>query len=236
MGFANAPSGARLTKSSDGKLVWELPSGASEEELAEQVALLRTDVDNLTGKFDDYDTSAVVDSKIAEAVGALNHLSYKTVDTIEDIDLAEDQYIYLVKNGEVYDEYMVVNGKLEKVGDWNVDLSEYAKKTEVQAVSTQVEDLASLLNSTKQEVATVKNNVANIATKVENLENSMSAVMDVASQLNQVSAKVEENTSAIEEQAALIQELQDALDDKVSNEEFEEFKAAMSWKTLSENA
>ena len=44
----------------------------------------------------------------------------------------------MVKNasgeaGNLYSEYMVINGKLEKVGDWKVDLSSYAKTTEVTA-------------------------------------------------------------------------------------------------------
>lgn len=44
----------------------------------------------------------------------------------------------MVKNtdgeaGNLYSEYMVIDGKLEKVGDWKVDLSSYAKTTEVTA-------------------------------------------------------------------------------------------------------
>jgi hypothetical protein len=171
--FANAPSGARLTKGANGKLIWDLPSGESIEDLAEQI-------EALTNKFNDYDTSAQVDQKISEAVAAANHLSYKTVNTIGEIDLNDDQYIYLVKNGEVYDEYMVINGKLEKVGDWTVDLSNYATKAEVQTVDTKVTDLAALLNGTNTEVTTVKNNLANITTRVEALESSSSQVVDLA--------------------------------------------------------
>ena len=53
-----------------------------------------------------------------------------------------DQYLYLVKNGEVYDEYMVVEGKLEKVGDWKTDLTGYLKETDLEALTG--EDIAGL--------------------------------------------------------------------------------------------
>ena len=220
VGFANAPAGARLTKGADGKLVWDLPSGDTDEDLAEQIELLRTDVDDLTTKFNDYNTSAEVDSKISEAVAAANHLSYKTVDTIGDINLSETQYIYLVKNGEVYDEYMVVNGKLEKVGDWNVDLSDYAKKSEVKAVT--------------DDLATTKEMVLNIVTRVEALENVSTTVEDLTSQLNTIDTKVQSIEDIITGHATQISELQAALDEKADLDDLEEFKEAMSWKNLSD--
>lgn len=53
------------------------------------------------------------------------------VDSTADINVAADgaeKKIYMVKNtdgeaGNLYSEYMVIDGKLEKVGDWKVDLS-----------------------------------------------------------------------------------------------------------------
>lgn len=73
--------------------------------------------------------------EIAKSVAASGHLKRKTVISVDSIDLDAidaDLYIYMVPNKDGnYDEYMVVNGELEKVGDWNVDLSEYAKTTDV---------------------------------------------------------------------------------------------------------
>ena len=42
-----------------------------------------------------------------------------------------------------YDEYMVIEGEIEKVGDWKVDLSDYATKEELQ---NQVDDLTEEIN------------------------------------------------------------------------------------------
>ena len=35
------------------------------------------------------------------------------------------------EDGDIYDEYMVINGAVERVGDWKVDLSDYAKTADV---------------------------------------------------------------------------------------------------------
>ena len=52
-----------------------------------------------------------------------------------------DQYIYMVpkaggKNGDKYDEYMVLDGEVEPVGDWAVDLSGYQAAEEGKGLSS----------------------------------------------------------------------------------------------------
>lgn len=75
--------------------------------------------------------------EVAASIAAVDHLKRKKVTSTADIDVAAadaDQYIYMVpKNGhegdaDKYDEYMVLDGVLEKVGDWYVDLSGYVPK------------------------------------------------------------------------------------------------------------
>lgn len=61
-------------------------------------------------------------------------LSRKIVDNIDKV--TEENILYLVPisndNGNMYNEYMLVNGKVEQVGSQTVDLTGYAKTTEVQ--------------------------------------------------------------------------------------------------------
>lgn len=61
-------------------------------------------------------------------------LSVKIVDNINKV--TEENILYLVPisndNGNMYNEYMLVNGKVEQVGSQTVDLTGYAKTTEVQ--------------------------------------------------------------------------------------------------------
>lgn len=243
--FENAPSGAQLTKSADGSLIWVLPDAETVEGLSELVAILREDVDNLTEKFNDYDTSAEVDAKISSAVAGISHLSYKIVNSTNEIDVSAadaDKYIYLVKNGNSYDEYMVVNGQLERVGDWNVDLSDYATKSEVAAVSTRVDDIASQLNGVKSDVSAHTTAITNINTSIEDLTSSLgstnSSVTDLASQLNAVKETVNTHSTKLNE-------LEDALEGKVDvsvfntkmaivDEDISELKDAMTWNELKE--
>lgn len=84
-------------------------------------------------------TASEIASAISTAVAGADHMKRKTVTSTSDIDTSASdasQYIYMVKNssgqsGNLYDEYMVIDGKLEKVGDWEVDLSEYAKSADI---------------------------------------------------------------------------------------------------------
>ncbi len=83
-------------------------------------------------------TKTETNSAISTAVANAAHLKYTIKAKKTDIDITAadaDQYIYLVpktagKTDDGYDEYMVIDvsgtKKLEKVGDWDMDLSGYA--------------------------------------------------------------------------------------------------------------
>ena len=252
LNFANAESGAQLTKSAEGKLVWIKPDTNTVEGLSTAVETLRSDVDALNSKIDELDTPAEIDTKISEAIAAVNHLSYKIVESVDYIDVsAQDaaKFIYLVKNNDIYDEYMVVNGTLEKVGDWNVDLSSYATKNEVSAVDDKVVDIASRLNGVDEAVQSVNSKITSIETSVSDLGTQLgslgSDVVDLTAELNNVKEQVEINTSAIGSLEEAIEAIEEALDNKVDataystkmaeiDEDMAEMKATMSWNQLDE--
>ena len=85
-------------------------------------------------------SKAETDDAIAQAVANIEHLTRKIVTSIadiqEDIDSNKaDVYktIYLVPaleglSNDIYDEYMVIEGVIEKVGSWEVDLTNYVTK------------------------------------------------------------------------------------------------------------
>lgn len=89
-------------------------------------------------------TSKDISEAAMAAVTAAGHLKRKKVDNAEAIDLSSadaDQYIYLVPKGmeadaDKFDEYMVLDGVLEKVGDWAVELSGYVQKEDGKGLST----------------------------------------------------------------------------------------------------
>ena len=77
-------------------------------------------------------------------MAAADHLQRKKVGSLEEIDPAApgaDKFIYMVpkassKNGDKYDEYMVLDGAVEPVGDWKVDLSGYVVQEEGKGLSS----------------------------------------------------------------------------------------------------
>ena len=77
------------------------------------------------------------DSKIAAAVAGASHLKRSIVAALPDVGSADENTIYMVaKEGEPgeqdgYNEYFVIEGAWEKIGDTVVDLTEYAKTSEV---------------------------------------------------------------------------------------------------------
>ena len=107
-----------------------------------------TAISGINTKLADIYTKSETNTQISTAVAAAAHLKYKKVTAIGDINLTApdaDKYIYLVpitgageNSNNLYDEYMVIDGKLEKVGDWKVDLSDYATVESVNTLTTEV--------------------------------------------------------------------------------------------------
>lgn len=126
-GFDEAAINSVLSKNVDGTLSWKIPVDAY--------------------------SKAETDAKIDAAVAAAAHLKRKIVDRVEDINVNADDaehYIYMVPTGlqedsDKYDEYIVVVLSddirfVEKVGSWEVDLSDYAKQSEVEtSLATKVD-------------------------------------------------------------------------------------------------
>ena len=113
----------------------EVGSGSNAEEfeiLTQNIETLKTSLNNVY-------TKDQTNTAIAAAVANSAHLSRKIVESYDDIDVTADDahlYIYMVPNGfqendDKYDEYVVIDGVIEKVGSWEVDLRNYATKDEV---------------------------------------------------------------------------------------------------------
>ena len=85
-----------------------------------------SELESLDTRLDNVYTKAEVNTAIANT----NHLSFTVVSSIEDIDLVNgsENIIYLVpketsEENDVYDEYMLVNHELEKMGEWGTNFS-----------------------------------------------------------------------------------------------------------------
>lgn len=103
------------------------------------------------------------EEEVAASIAAADHLKRKKVSGTDNIDLSAadaDEYIYMVpktaQDGDAdrFDEYMVLDGKLERVGEWYVDLSGYVQKEEGKGLSDN-----NFSDSYKQQLDTMDNTV-----------------------------------------------------------------------------
>lgn len=136
------------------------------KENAIQITNIDTSVTNLAdllnGKanISDVYTKAEVNAKVLEA----GHLTRKIFNTLDEAKVFAESianpeaYIYMVASStsetNKYVEYLYVEGVLEQIGSWETNLSDYATKEEVNALSI---------------------SLGNISTKVENLEEFMNS-------------------------------------------------------------
>lgn len=88
-------------------------------------------------KLNDYSTTAQMESAISTAVGNVSTISFSVVQSLPTKGNATT--IYLVSNSgtgtNIYDEYIYVNSKWEKIGTTEVDLSGYVKSTDMSTLT-----------------------------------------------------------------------------------------------------
>lgn len=130
-------------------------------------------------------SEAVVDTKVAAAIGSAGHLKRAVVEQLPEVSAADPDTIYMVKDasvssGDVYKEYMLIEGALVQIGDTSVDLSPYAKK-----IAPAAEDNIAILaadGSLKDSGKTIAGVLADVDAKLENYvakEDGKSLVADV---------------------------------------------------------
>lgn len=79
-------------------------------------------------------SSKEIETQIASAVESAGHLKRAIVDTLPAIDKegVDTETIYMVKDplasGDVYEEFMVIEGEWAQIGDTSVDLTNYVQK------------------------------------------------------------------------------------------------------------
>ena len=158
LGFEGAAAGASPIKGTNGKLSW---SNTNVDILASTVETLSTSFENLR-------------KDVAQQIVDANHLKYEVVSSLD--DMSKDNVVYLLPKSETeehngYDEFMIVNGSLERLGDWKVDLNGYATTEQLQEVVSSLDVLSNSLNDnyiTKDNF----NSIVGDLTALKNYENN----------------------------------------------------------------
>lgn len=98
-----------------------------------------------------YAKSADVTEEIASAVSGVTQIDYSVVESLP--STGKKGIIYLVANSDsgnnIYDEYIYINSKFEKLGSREMDLSSYAKKTEIPTKVSALTNDSGYQNSTQ---------------------------------------------------------------------------------------
>ena len=95
------------------------------------------------------DAKFVNETQLAEAIANAQHLKKEIVTALPSVAEAKEDTIYLILKAEgdagyvegenIYDEFMLINGKFEKLGNTKVDLANYYTKGEVDSAIDAVE-------------------------------------------------------------------------------------------------
>ena len=167
-GFATAKVGTIPQKSDEGKISWVEPGNISE-------------ITELQNQLKEVYNKEEVNDLITSEIAKVDHLSYKKVGSLDDIDTASSNFIYLVPTEEEennqYDEYMVIDGNLECVGNWGVDLSDYITtetfNTAVGELNDSISGLTEIVNGGSNSIYKLnqfKSAVGDLSNLVENNE------------------------------------------------------------------
>lgn len=181
-------------------------------------------------------TKEETEDAIATAIAGADHLKRIIVDSVLDINVDEDSslyYIYMVPTGleeddDKYDEYMVIEyvnaddqtvRKIEKVGSWEIDLSQYAKVSDLTSLSNTVADnkLAAenaIAAEKERAEAAEKANTDAIAAEKERAEAAEKANADAITEINET--KVNKTDVYLKNEVYTKGEADQAIADKIS--------------------
>lgn len=174
-GYANASTGMIPVKSANG-IAWQ----NAPVDLSSRVGTLEGQVSVLeTGL-------SAVDGKISTAIANANHLTYEVVTNLNDAINTNTVYLHANNRNEVdniYDEYMLVNGSLEKIGQFGADLSNYVTVTNLNTALANKVD-TSTFNSVTGGLQTAIDNLGNTYVTKTEFNNTVGNLSSLASYNN----------------------------------------------------
>lgn len=100
---------------------------------------LKTDLNDKADKSTTY-TKQQVDDAITTAIAGVTQIQFSVVQALP--ATGEAGVIYLIANGNVYDEYIYVNNAFEKLGSTDADLSGYVQTSQLrEATDAEIETI-----------------------------------------------------------------------------------------------
>lgn len=188
-----------------GQLVlgWFEPNSTTLEGVNSSLSTLQTSVNDLQGTVESLGVQVSLNKEALENVytkeetlaeiAKAGHLMYKKVNSLDDVQADIDneeanvsKTIYLVPVleglvNDLYDEYMVIDGKIERLGSWEVNLDNYATKEDLDGKIDKVDGygLISIAESAKLstiETGAQKNVINEVSDEFEVVEGKLKLI------------------------------------------------------------
>lgn len=130
--------------------------GQTAEETGGAATGLYGEIDRIDQELAEKANTTDVEKAIAEAVAGADHLKREIVSALPAIDDADPNTIYMIPSGlqeddNKYYEWILIDGVFEQVGSWEVDLSDYAKASDLTNLTTTVTNLNQTIIDNKTE-------------------------------------------------------------------------------------
>ena len=206
---------------------------------------LYADIENIEEILNNVYTKSEIDSQIAqqvaEALVNAQHLKYKVVSSLAEAESeADENIIYLVPKSETdtnneYDEYFIVEGNLEKIGNWEVELSNYVRTDDPRIEAIQLDSNDNLVItaaqvSDLQNIITQSQIIESVAPGVFNIVNKELQLVGIpANLLNDYVTQVEFNAKVGD--LNLMQDRVSASSSLV--DEINTIKSSLTWQEVS---
>ena len=157
--------------------------------MAEDIGTLQNDFTVLT--------TTTIPNLIKTEIADNNLLSYKIVASKDEISTIElenkERYIFLVpfvtpEGNDKYEEWMYLkddedNYTLEKVGDWDVDLSDYVTTSDLDTALNPINSNINSLIAATEDLATIRTNITNLQTATEDLSTVRTNITDLQTEV-----------------------------------------------------
>lgn len=190
--------------------------GTAADEAGSGATGLYAEIERIDGELANKPNAADVTKQIAEAVAGADHLRREIVEALPEISKADPNVIYMVPTGlqeddNKYHEWILINNIFEPVGSWEVDLSDYAKTTDVEtALDKKVDKIEGSRLITNEEIeklsgietgaqVNVINGVSSDFTISENKELQLNTISQdkIIGLANILNTKVDKKTSTV---------------------------------------
>ena len=166
-----------------------------------------------------------IDGRISSAIASIPLFTTKIVSGLEEIDkdianseIDATKFLYMVPNNGTYDEYVVINGIKEKIGNTEISLDGYATEA---YVNNAIKDLATIASVTALS-GTVEILTGNYETLIESLDDLNDEIISLKSKDTEIENKLNSEITAL------------IASDTALSSRIDELDKRMQWVTMTE--